>query len=144
MLFLNALAAALAVAAVGLSSPTLTDELVALERRAFEGWARGDPDPNLAILDDQVTYIDSGIGDRLEGVAAVKRFFDAYRGKPLFDSYEFVAPATYRRGDVAVLNYRLIMRTGKETAVYQATEVYERRSGTWRIVHSHFSRVKQS
>ena len=31
-------------------------EIVALERRAMDGWLKGDPGPQLAITDPQITY----------------------------------------------------------------------------------------
>ncbi len=126
-----------------LDQAAVTAELVALERQAMDGWTRGDPDPNLAISAEDVMYIDSGLPAPLEGLAAVKAFFDAYRGKPFFDGHDIVDAKTQVGVDMAVLTYRLILRKGAEATPYYATEVYQRRDEGWKVIHSHFSKVKQ-
>ncbi len=125
------------------AAAAIDEELIALERHALDGWIKGDPDPNLAILAEDATYMDPGLAERLDGAAAVKRYFDDYRGTPLFDSCEVLNPRVQHRGEVAVLSYRLLTRKGIETVPYHCTEVFERQANGWRIIHSHFSRAKQ-
>ncbi len=114
-------------------------ELVALERQALGAWGSGNPEPNLALLAEDVTYFDDGQKRRLDGLAAVRAYFEPFRGKPLFSSLEIADATVQRCGDCAVLTYRLLLNGNP----FHTTEVFERRDGRWRIIHSHFSKAKQ-
>jgi hypothetical protein len=118
-------------------------ELLALERRAMEGWLKGDPGPQLAILDPKITYIHDVVGKRLEGLAALKELYSAYRGVPLFDSYEILSPKVQVTGDMAVLTYQLVQRNGSTTRYWNATQVYTKRQEGWRTIHTHWSAAKE-
>ena len=61
-------------------------EILALERRAMDGWLKGDPDPVLAITDPDISYFHVMTEKRIDGLPALKALFEAYRGTPLFDS----------------------------------------------------------
>jgi ketosteroid isomerase-like protein len=74
----------------------------------------------------------------------VKALYDAYRGRPLFDSYEIVDPKVQTGGDVAVLTYILVQQNGSTANRYNATEVYQRKKDGWRVIHSHWSATKPS
>jgi len=69
----------------------------------------------------------------------VKEIYDRFRGTPLFQSYEILSPKVQVSGNVAVLTYRLAQHVGANTAVWNATQVYEKKKEGWRIIHSHFS-----
>ena len=45
----------------------ITGDIVALERQAMDGWLKGNPEPMLARMDPQVTYIHEVTQKRLEG-----------------------------------------------------------------------------
>jgi len=125
-------------------APDITSEIVALERQAMDGWLKGNPEPMLARMDSQVTYIHEITGKRLEGIAAVRQLCEPYRGRPLFDSYEMDAPKvrTTATLDVAVLSYQLVTHNGSTTARWNMTQVYERTSdGRWRVIHTHSSQA---
>lgn len=124
------------------SSANVTRELLALERQTMEGWLNGNPDPTLATLDSDVTYFHAPLERKLEGLAAVKSFFESYRGKPLFDSYEIVEPEVQASGDIAILTYQLVTQNGPVTNRWNSTEVYQHTKKGWRIIHSHWSQVK--
>ena len=119
-----------------------TQEILALERQTMEGWLKGNPDPTLAILDSEVTYFHAPLERKLEGLAALKAFFEPYRGKPLFDSYDISEPTVQVSGDIAVLTYQLVTQNGPVTSRWNATEVYRHKKEGWRIIHSHWSQVK--
>ena len=118
-------------------------EVLALERQAMDGWQNGNPDPQLAISDPQITYIHAVVGKRLEGLPALKELYERYRGTPLFDSYEILNPKVQATGDVAVLTYELLRRNGSVTTYWNATQVYCRKKEGWRIVHTHWSAAKE-
>ena len=123
-----------------LGAAELTEQtIVAMERRAMDGWLRGSPDELLEISDPEITYFHSTPATRLVGLAAVKALFEGYRGQPLFDGYELVDPKVVVSGSVAVLTYELATRNGSLARRWHATEVYREGPAGWRIIHSHFS-----
>jgi uncharacterized protein (TIGR02246 family) len=128
-------------------APDVTSEIVALERQVMDGWLKGNPEPMLARMDPQVTYIHEITGTRLEGLAAVRQLCEPYRGRPLFDRYEIEAPKvrTTGTGNVAVLSYQLVTHNGATTARWNMTQVNERASdGAWRVIHMHASQTTAS
>jgi ketosteroid isomerase-like protein len=118
-------------------------EVLALERQAMDGWLKGNPDPQLAISDPQITYIHAVVEKRVEGLAALRELYERYRGKPLFDSYEILNPKIQEAGDMAVLTYQLSRRIGSATTYWNATQVYCRKKEGWRVIHTHWSAVKE-
>lgn len=123
------------------STEDITKELFALERQTMEGWLQGNPDPTLAILDPEVTYFHAPLEKRLDGLAAVRAFFEPYRGKPLFDNYEMLEPKVQAGGDVAVLTYQLVTQNGPLASRWNSTVVYQHKKEGWRVIHAHWSRV---
>jgi hypothetical protein len=125
---------------------TVTEELIALERRINDAWVKGDPDDNLAVLSDEISYFDSGQHRRLDGAESVRANYEANRGKSSMDSYEMSGCRVQLHGSVAILTYRIVTRKGAEAIPFHGTQVYEREeeSGWWRLIHSHFSRAKQA
>ena len=117
-------------------------EVLALERTTLDGWQVGNPDPLLAISDPDITYFHVVTDKRLDGLPALKALFEAYRGRPLFDSYEMAEPKVQASGDTAVLTYTLVRRLGTATTRWNATQVYQRKKEGWRIVHSHWSATR--
>ncbi len=117
-------------------------QVIALERQAMDGWLRGDPDPQLAITDPQITYFHAVTDTRLEGVQALRELYEQYRGTPLFERYEMLSPKVQVCGDVAVLTYRLARYTGTGTTYFNGTQVYQRKKAGWRVIHTHWSAAK--
>jgi catechol 2,3-dioxygenase-like lactoylglutathione lyase family enzyme len=118
-----------------------TREILKLETAALEGWQRGSPDPMLATLDPEVTYVNAATAQLLNGLPAVKELFEKYRGRPLYDSFAILHPLVRVSGDCAVLSYQLEQRIGSMRRLWNGTQVYEHRDGTWRIIHTHWSRA---
>lgn len=117
-------------------------EILAMERRALDGWQMGNPDALLAISDPDITYFHAVTDKRLDGLPAVKALFEGYRGRPLFDSYEMAEPKVQSSGDTAVLSYILVRHIGVVTTRWNSTQVYQRKKEGWRIIHSHWSVTK--
>ena len=117
-------------------------EVLALERTTLDGWQVGNPDPLLAISDPEITYIHVVTDKRLNGLPALKALFEAYRGRPLFDSYEMAEPKVQSSGDIAVLTYILVRHVGTATSRWNATQVYQRKKEGWLVIHSHWSATK--
>jgi ketosteroid isomerase-like protein len=117
-------------------------EVLALERTTLDGWQVGNPDPLLAISDPEITYFHVVTDKRLDGLPALRALFEAYRGRPLFDSYEMAEPKVQASGDTAVLTYTLVRHVGAATTRWNATQVYQRKKEGWRIIHSHWSATR--
>jgi len=114
-------------------------EVVAMERASMDGWLKGDAGPMLAAADPDITMFHVMTERRVEGIAGVKELYAAYNGRPLFDSYQIDHPKVQVGGEMAILSYQLITHTGDATRTWNATEVYQRRKGGWKVIHSHFS-----
>ncbi len=123
------------------SEAEIARQLLALERRAMDGWMTGNPDGDLAISDATITYIHAGVDKRLDGLPAVREFFEKYRGTPLFDGYEIIEPKVQVSGDIAVLTSYFDFRNGATLRRYCSTQVFQRRKEGWRIIHAHWSKA---
>ncbi len=137
-----AVAALCGVSAAADPNEATAREILALERTALDGWQVGNPDALLAILDPEITYFHAVTDRRLDGLPAVRALFEAYRGRPLFDSYEMAEPKVQATADSAVLTYVLVRHIGTVTTRWNATQVYQRKREGWRIIHSHWSTTK--
>jgi len=121
------------------ASDTAT-EILALEKSGLDGWLTGDPGPQLAIMDSQITYLHAVSETRLDGLPAVKDLYERFRGTPLFDSYEILTPKLQVSGKVAVLTYLLAQHIGPVTTFWNATQVYQVKEEGWRVIHTHWSK----
>jgi len=123
-------------------------ELMALEAGAMLRWRRGDPGGFLELSDPQVTYFDTGTPQRLDGLEALKAEYASRAGKILYDVMDFIDPRLHLCGDLAVLAYRFLSTwleadgSVARRTPWNCTEVFVRRAGTWRIVHTHWSYVR--
>jgi ketosteroid isomerase-like protein len=117
-------------------------EILSLERKAMDGWITGNPDPTLAIADPAITYYHVMTDKRLDGIAAVRALYEAYRGMPLYDSYEMEDARVQLAGDTAVLTYILVRHNGTAASRWNSTQVYRRTESGWRVIHSHWSQTK--
>jgi hypothetical protein len=98
-------------------------EVLAVERASMDGWLKGDAGPMLAAADPDITLFHVMTAGRVEGIPAVKELYAAYGGRPLFDGYQIENPKVH----------------AGVTQKWNATEVYQRKKGAWRVIHSHFS-----
>jgi hypothetical protein len=115
------------------------EEILALERAAMDRWAKGDPDGFLEISDASVTYFDPFVEKRLNGLSELRTLYGKLRGQIRIDRYQFIEPRVQVAGDMAVLSYNFESYGNEQTLRWNTTEVYERKSGVWRIIHTHWS-----
>jgi ketosteroid isomerase-like protein len=133
--------------AKGVDAKGVAGELLALERGAMLRWRRGDPTGFLEISAPDVTYFDSGTPRRIDGLDALTRDYRERAGKIRYDVMEFIRPSVQAHGDTAVLFYRFLSThlrdddSIKRRTPWNCTEVYARRGGVWKIVHSHWSLI---
>jgi hypothetical protein len=122
--------------------PDAATEVLAMERRAMDGWLKGNPDPVLAIADPEITYFHIMTEKRIDGLPALKALFETYRGTPLFDRYDIVDPKIQLSGDTAVLTYLFVRHNGAAISRWNATQVYQRKKEGWRVIHTHWSQTQ--
>jgi len=139
--------------ACALSCSRTTDEfqpetVIALERGALDRWGKGDPQGYFEIMAPDQTYFDPITAKRIDGQDALKQFIAPFAGRIRIEKFEMIDPKVQRSGDLAVLTFNLVnsgaqMDGGaKMTSRWNATEVYQRRNGSWKIVHTHWSYVQ--
>jgi ketosteroid isomerase-like protein len=146
-MFKNAVLMAAAAWLIGVPARAASDaetskEIVAMERRAMDGWITGNPDPTLAIADADISYFHIMTEKRLDGLAAVRALFEQYRGRPLYESYDMLDTKVVVGGDMAVLTYLCVFRNGSTTGRWNSTQVYQRKKDGWRVIHSHWSQTR--
>ena len=129
-------------------APATLDQIIVLERGALDRWSKGDVHGFFAIMADDITYFDPNLDQRLDGLAAIRKYIEPFQGKIKIDRYEFVNPKVQAIGDVAILTFNLVnyrrQPDGTEAVAnrWNSTETYRRVNGTWKIVHSHWSNVR--
>lgn len=129
----------------GPEEDTVSETIVAMERAALERWGDGDPDGYLEISADDVSYFSPYTELRVDGLEALAARYEPVRGKISIVRSEFHNPRVQVHGDSAVLSFNLVdhvVGPHDETTTesrWNATEVYVRIDGEWRIVHTHWA-----
>jgi uncharacterized protein (TIGR02246 family) len=133
------------------AADSVTTQIVAMERAALDRWINLDPQGYLDAYVTDVTYFDPTTDKRVDGRQALEaRLAPMKNAKiPFTDRrYEMIDPKVQLLGEVALLTFNLV-NYGKlpdqpERVItrWNSTEVYTRRDGKWRLVHSHWSFVR--
>jgi ketosteroid isomerase-like protein len=118
----------------------VAEHLVELERAALVRWLAGDPSGFLEISDDLVTYFDPFVARRIDGLEALRAYYEPLRGKIHAERFEIIDPRVQQVGKLAVLTYNFVSYGGSEQALrWNCSEVYRYRSGRWKLVQTHWS-----
>jgi uncharacterized protein (TIGR02246 family) len=123
-------------------------EILSLEEQALERWRNGDPSGFVELGAEDITYIDPALTKPILGLREFEAYMRAAEGKVHYQRSEFIDPRIVVAGDAAVLSYNyrssVVSPEGKlvSQTPWNATEVYVRRDGRWRIVHAHWSYVQ--
>jgi ketosteroid isomerase-like protein len=120
--------------------------IVAQERRALEQWSTGNPLGYLDVDADDVTYFDDiGAHSRVDGIAAMRTYLTSLQGKIPPHRYEMLDPKVQLYGDIGILTlrYEAYGTAAEPLSRWKATSVYRRADDQWRIVHAHWSLVKE-
>jgi uncharacterized protein (TIGR02246 family) len=129
-------------------APVAPDQIIALERGALDRWGKGDVHGFFEIMADDVTYFDPTLEQRLDGIAAIRKYIEPFQGKIKIDRYEMLNPKVQATGDVAILTFNVVnyrrQPDGSEAVAnrWNSTEAYRRIEGAWKIAHSHWSNVR--
>ena len=122
----------------------IKDTVLALERAALDRWGNGDPAGYLDITAPDVTYFDPFVKQRVDGVDALRAYYEPIWGKIRIDQDEIVNPCVQVAGDVAILTIRYISQGTEGAKRWNCTEVYRRSGVDWKIIHSHWSFARDS
>jgi ketosteroid isomerase-like protein len=123
-------------------------EVMALESAAMQRWRKGDPGGFLELYAPEITYMDSGTPLRMSGLDTMRSEYKLREGKIHYDVQEFIDPKVQVLDNTAVLTYRFLSTTLKPDGSilsripWNCTEVYVKTTGSWRIVHNHWSLIK--
>jgi len=119
---------------------TALEELMAQEKTALDPYfADSDPTGYVGIYASEVTYIDPSSGGRLENQAA-RDYLMSFAGliPPL--QYEILNPSVDLFGDTAIFTFDVEMfDAGTLIGAWNTTEIHQRTSGGWEMVHAHWS-----
>lgn len=126
---------------------TINQEVLDLEISLNERWSAGDSHGYLDNYHEDISYFDPVAEKLLVGRDAVVKHIQKIYRNPNIVRSEYANPhvVASEAGDLAVLSYNL--RTyvandnGGETQLraWNATEVYRKIAGAWRIVHSNWA-----
>ena len=120
--------------------PDVLDEIVALEKAALARWGKGDPDGFLEISAPDVVYFDPYQEMRIDGLEALRKYYDSIRGQVVFERFELLNPYVHAAGNLAVLTFNYVSYTGDVASRWNCTEAYRREpDGSWWIVQTHWS-----
>ena len=115
------------------------EEILALEKAAMERWLTGDVEGYLKISSENVTYFDPFAAGRLNGLPELSKLYRSFAGGFHFGRFEFVDPKVQLSENMAVLTYNLVTYAGAKTERWNATMVYQKEKGNWKIIHTHMS-----
>ena len=121
------------------SEKETAEVIIAMERAALDRWSAGDPSGFLELSSPDVVYFDPFIQFRLDGLEALREYYETLRGKVHIDRYELVNPKVQVCGDIAVLTFNFISYGEGNLNRWNCTEVYRRIDGIWRIIQTHWS-----
>lgn len=125
------------------------ETILSLEKGAMERWRKGDPWGWAEISADKITYVDPGLTKPVAGLEEYKAYLKQFEGNIDYQGSEFIDPEVVVIGDAAVLtyNYRstvdMAEASSPEHTLWNASEVYFRLGGQWRIAHTHWGYVYQ-
>jgi hypothetical protein len=120
----------------------LTEMIIAAERQALRRWGDGDPDGFLDICHPEVTYFDPFNDSRIDGLPALRSYYERLRGQVHIDRFEMVNPKVVLGLDLAVLSFNFTSQSGNDTFHWNCTEAYCEVEGQWLIIQTHWSLVR--
>lgn len=118
--------------------------ILARERAGLDRWSTGEPVGYAHSAADDVTYFDDiGAATRIHGAEAWRSYLTSLEIPP--HSYQLIDPEVQVYGDTGILtlHYHGIGPGGEVLPPWKATSVYRHIEGEWRIVHAHWSLIKQ-
>lgn len=125
------------------------DEILTIEKAAMARWGHGDPGGFIELSAEDIIYIDPGITKPIIGLDSFREYMSQFEGQVGFQRAEFIDPDVVRVGDAALLSYNFLSSVLSEDGEvvgqtpWNCTEVFEKREGEWKIVHTYWSYIVQ-
>ena len=118
--------------------------IIAMERSALDGSDRGDVEKFLELSTPDIVYMDPGLEQPIVGLANLTAYYHrVFKPEPEPSvAGEMAHSHVQVLGDTAVLTFDYVVKKLHGGAVarrWNATEVYHRSGGAWRIVNTHWS-----
>ena len=113
--------------------------IIGMEKAALDRWGKGDPGGFLEITAPDVVYFDPFMAKRLDGLEALRKLYESFRGQIHIDHYDLIDPKVTIVGDMALLTFNFVSHGSEGDMKWNTTEVYQRTAAGWRIIHSHWS-----
>jgi len=128
------------MSAEDLQAMSIAREIIALERAALTRWLNGDPSGFLELSDEEVVYFDPFVASRIDGLAALRDYYEPLRGQIRAERFELLHPLVQHVGELAVLTFNLVSYGESDNALrWNCTEVYRLRGAQWKIIQTHWS-----
>ena len=130
-------------AITGQEKEDIEKTIIGIEKATLDRWEKGDPMGFVEIAAEDITYFDPFLESRIDGLEAFRAYMKGVEGQIYADRYELLNPTVHSNGKVAVLCFNYVSYTEKEGETnesrWNATEVYKRIDGSWKLCHSHWS-----
>jgi hypothetical protein len=127
------------------SNEEIEQTILTLEKKALDRWANADQTGFSENFSEDATYFDDVAAHvRVDGIENLKKYFTSLQGQVPEHKYELINPKVQVYGEIAILTlwYRGVL--GDEILPpWKATSVYRLHNDTWKVVHAHWSEVKQ-
>ena len=129
-----------------LATPRQQSVMAELQADLDEGlrrWYSGDPSGYAELYADELSYFDPGTDVSLDGLDALRTYYEPLVNRFHVDRYETVNVRLQLHGDIAILTFNLNeYETGvPPSAEWKVTHVYRHFGDGWRVIHGHFSQV---
>lgn len=125
------------------ASELISAKIIGLEKKAaLDQWNQGNPSGYLDLSAEDVVYFDPYLDQRLDGLQALKNYYEPIRGK-IKARYEMLNPKVQLVNEMAVLTFNLVSYEGEKIIRWNCTEVYRlERNDHWKIIQTHWSFIK--
>jgi ketosteroid isomerase-like protein len=121
----------------------ISETIIGLEKSALEKWNQCDPNGFIDLSADDVVYFDPFTERRLDGLEALKKYYDSIKEQLRASKYEMLNPKVQAVNEMAVLTFNLFAYEGDIIYKWNCTEVYRlEKSGQWKIIQTHWSFIK--
>jgi hypothetical protein len=131
-----------------LSESQIEQLVLEKEKEALNSWAEGSILGYTKYFDEDVTYIDDiGAQERIDGLEAMRLYATRLDSMNMIPKhrYEMINPKVQLSKDVAILTYQYhpYRPDGTAGTKWKATSVYRSKQNDWKIIHAHWSMIKQ-
>jgi ketosteroid isomerase-like protein len=131
---------------MGNDKQDVLETLLAQGQPAFERWYKGDPLAYMALMADEMTYFSPFENSLLDGKKTLEATFAPLVGQIQVPSFEVLNPKLQLGEDIGVLKFNLNEhdKDGALTAGWKVTEVYRQMGDEWRMIHAHYSPIREA